>query len=229
MNLRLLLFISLLNLFYTHSHAQQKASVKYDYLLYLPKDYGATLKKYPLVIYLHGGSHKGKDLEKLKGYGLPQLVDQGEDFNFIIASPQCPDDKYWSTENWFDSLHMDLTENYRIDTNRLYVTGISMGGYGAYTVAMDFPGKFAAILALCGGVNDSDTSRICSLKNIPIWTFHGTADDKIPIRETERIADQLKSCNGNMKFTRLKNAGHGIEYLYDEKRKIYRWMLKQRK
>jgi predicted peptidase len=106
-----------------------------------------------------------------------------------------------------------------------------MGGYGAYITALDFPHIFAAIVPLCGGINDSDTTRICNLSKIPIWTFHGTADDKIPIAETERIINELKKCKNkaNIKFTRLKNEGHGIEYLYEKEPEIYKWMLKQEK
>lgn len=229
MNFRQLLFLCLAFLISSHSYAQQKTKVKYDYLLYLPKDYAKSSKKYPLVIYLHGGSHKGHNLNKLKAYGLPYLVDKGQDFDFIIASPQCPEGKYWSSENWFESLYESLTKDHRIDINRIYLTGISMGGYGTYITAMDFPDKFAAIVPLCGGINDSDTTRICTLKNMPIWTFHGTADDQIPISETERIARLLNACRGQMTFTRLKDEGHGIQYLYENKPEIFRWMLKQRR
>jgi predicted peptidase len=213
----------------TSLSAQEKQKVNYKHLTYLPKSYNADTSKYPLVIYLHGGSQKGNDLEKLKIYGLPYLVDQGKDFDFVMVAPQCPEGRYWSTENWFDSLYNEVTSTYRIDKNRVYITGISMGGYGTYTTALDHPEKIAAIVPLCGGVNDSDTTRICSLKNIPILTFHGTADDQISILETERIAESLKKCNGNITFHRLKGEGHGIQYLYETKPEIYEWMLRQRK
>ena len=106
-----------------------------------------------------------------------------------------------------------------------------MGGYGTYITALDFPDVFAAIIPLCGGINDSDLSRICNLSKIPIWTFHGTADDKISITETERIAKGLESCEtkSNFKFTCLENEGHGIEYLYEKNPEIYKWMLKKKK
>ena len=215
--------------FMSQSIAQEKPKASYKHLTYLPKNYNADTSNYPLVIYLHGGSQKGNDLEKLKVYGLPYLVDQGKEFNFIMVAPQCPEGRYWSTENWFDSLYNEVTSNYRIDKGRVYVTGISMGGYGTYTAALDHREKIAAIVPLCGGVNDSDTSQICTLKDIPILTFHGTADDQISILETERIAESLKKCNGNITFHRLEGEGHGIQYLYETKPEIYEWMLKQRK
>jgi len=231
MNFKTYFLIILISLFGINAYSQTKIKASYDYLLYLPKDYSKTTKKYPLVIYLHGGSQKGNDLNKLKIYGLPYLVEKGQDFDFIIASPQCPDNKYWSTENWFENLYADLSAKYRIDTSRIYITGISMGGYGAYITALDFPDKFAAVVALCGGINDSDLSRVCNLSKIPIWAFHGTADDKIPFSETERIAKGLESCEtkNNFKFTRLENEGHGIEYLYEKNPEIYKWILKQKK
>jgi predicted peptidase len=216
-------------LFSIVSYGQEKVKAKYNYLLYLPKDYSKSEKKYPLLIYLHGGSQRGNDLNKLKVYGLPYLIDKGKNFDFIIVSPQCPENRYWTTENWFEPLYSDLMMRYRIDTDKIYCTGISIGGYGVYIVAMDFPDKFTAIVPLCGGINDSDTSRVCNICNIPIWTFHGTADDKIPINETERIVSRLRKCKGKIKFTKLQNEGHGIEYLYEIKSQIYEWLLKQKK
>lgn len=147
-----------------------------------------------------------------------------------MVALQCSDGIYWSTENWFDSLYNEVTSNYRIDKSRVYVTGISMGGYGTYTAALNHPDKIAAIVPLCGGVNDNDITRICTLKDIPILTFHGTADTEISIHETERIAEYLKKCNGNnITFHRLEGEGHGIQYLYETNPEIYEWLLMQRK
>lgn len=227
MNKRIVLFLLLASCIYGLTYSQPKPKAVYNYLLYLPEDYAEQTRNYPLVIYLHGGSQKGNDLNKLKTYGLPYLVDQGNNFDFIIVSPQCPDNKYWSSEDWFEPLYTKLLAEYRIDINKVYLTGISMGGYGTFIVAMDYPDKFAAILPLCGGCNDSDTTRICHLKDIPIWTFHGTADDAIPISETERIVNTLNECGGQIKFTKLEGEGHGIQYLYEEYPEMYKWMLQQ--
>jgi len=224
-----LLAVIFFGFFMSQSIAQEKQKVNYKHLTYLPKSYNTDTSKYPLVFYLHGGSQKGNNLEKLKIYGLPYLVDQGKEFDFIMVAPQCPEGKYWSTENWFDSLYNEVTSNYRIDKSRVYVTGISMGGYGTYITALDHPEKIAAIVPLCGGINDNDTTRICTLKDIPILTYHGTADDEISIQETERIAESLKKCNGNIIFHRLTGKGHGIQYLYETEPWIYEWLLMQRK
>lgn len=200
-----------------------KPKADYPYLLYLPEEYSTDDRSFPLVIYLGGGSQSGDDLNKLKTYGVPFYIEQGHEYNFIVASPQCPKNKYWTEEDWFDSLYADLMSKYRIDTTRIYVTGISNGGFGTWQVAMDHPDMFAAIAPLCGGVNDKDTSNICSLKDLPVWTFHGTADNMIPISETERIVNKL-AVYGHIKFTRLQDEGHGIQYLYEDNR-IFDWLL----
>ncbi len=225
MTYRLLLALLLLG---GHCQAQTaaKPKAKYPYLLYLPEDYDAGKARYPLLGYLHGGSQKGTDLNKLKAYGPPQLVDQGRDFPFIIASPQCPEGKYWSTDDWFAALYADLVARYRVDKRRVYVTGISMGGYGAWQAAADYPETFAAVVPLCGGLNDS--AQVCRVKRIPVWTFHGTQDDVISIGETEKLVRGLGRCNGRVTFTRLENEGHAIQYLY-ERDDLYEWMLNQKK
>ncbi|WP_338874776.1 PHB depolymerase family esterase [Spirosoma sp. SC4-14] len=205
---------------------KSKAEAKYPYLLYLPNDYATSKGSYPLVIYLHGGSQRGNDLNKLKVYGLPSLVEKGNHYSFIIASPQCPDGKFWSTDNWFEPLYAELINRYRIDTKRVYLTGISMGGYGAWQTAVAYPDRFAAIMPLCGGCDDS--TQICKLQKIPIWTFHGVADDIVPISETEQLVKRLAQCNGQVKFTRLENQGHNIQYLFDDKT-LYNWLLKHHK
>ena len=206
----------------TLAQPRSKSNEKYDYLLYLPKEYDDTKDKYPLVIYLHGSSQAGNDLSKLKTYGPPYMVDKGHDYKFIIAAPQCPEGKFWSTDNWFDALYKELTTKYRIDKKRIYLTGISMGGYGTWQTAVDHPKAFAAIAPLCGGCDDS--TRICRIKRVPVWTIHGSADEVIPISETERLVNRLGRCDGQVKYTRIENEAHGIQYFY-EKNDIYDWLL----
>ena len=115
----ILLFIGLNGFVYGQDNSKPK--VKCEYLLYLPEDYSNQTDTFPLLIYLHGGSMCGDNLEKLKVYGLPKLIDSGNQYDFIIASPQCPSDTYWSRIDWFDSLYQELNSKYRIDKNRQYL------------------------------------------------------------------------------------------------------------
>lgn len=210
-----------------HSQPLSKNEAKYNYLVYLPKDHQE--KKYPVIIYLHGSSHSGNDLNKLKQYGLPHAIDKGREFDFIVISPQCPDGKLWSSENWFGPLYAELISKYQIDTNRIYLTGVSMGGGGVFDVAKDYPDIFAALVPLCAWA--SGTDRICNISHIPIWTFHGTEDNVVPISQTERKVETLQACEGNIQFTRLESEGHRIQWLYEsqESYDIYEWMLKHKK
>jgi len=209
-----------------YAQSSLKPAIKCNYLLYLPEGYNNSDQNFPLLVYLHGKSHRGNDLNKLKGYGLPRLIDKGNNYAFIIASPQCPDTTYWARVNWFDSLYSDLTSKYRIDPNRIYLTGISMGGYGSWQAALDFPDRFAAIVPLCGGCSDS--TDLCSIKDLPVWTFHGTKDNIVPIHETEYIVERLKKCGSNVRFTRIENAGHDITSEFENK-EIYDWLIQQKK
>lgn len=205
-----------------------KPKANYPYLLYLPEGYADTNTDFPLLIYLGGGSQRGTDLDKLKSYGVPHEMEQGKRLDFIVVAPQCPADRYWTNENWFDSLYHILTTTYRVDTNRIYVTGISIGGYGTWQVAMDHPDRIAAIVPLCGGVNEPEMANLPKLKGVPAWTLHGTSDDLIPIGETERVADALRAMGADITFTKLEGEGHGIQYLYGEDR-LYEWLRKHRK
>jgi predicted peptidase len=211
----------------TYSQDNIKPKIKCNYLLYLPQAYMGSQDSFPLIIYLHGSGRRGGDLNKLKANGLPYLIDKGYNYEFIIASPQCPENTYWSQINWFDSLYLDLTSKYRIDEKRIYITGISMGGFGTWQAAMDYPDKIAAIVPLCGGCNDS--INICRINKIPIWTFHGAADTITSINETQKLVTRLNECNGNIRFTRIENEGHGLQFIYEKNPEIYKWMLEQRK
>lgn len=204
----------------------EKPTIKCNYLIYVPDTYKSEENDFPLIIYLHGKSHRGNDLDKLKGYGLPYLISKGHKYNFIIASPQCPDTTYWSSVNWFDALYNELTEKYRIDKDRVFVTGISLGGYGTWQAAMDHPDKIAAIVPMCGGCADS--AEICRIKDIPVWAFHGTKDEIVKIIETEDLVNRLKACNGKVRFTKIENAGHDITNTF-ENQEIYDWLIKQKK
>lgn len=198
----------------------------YPYLLYTPVDYDKNpYKKWPLIVYLHGASLRGTDTNLLKKYGLPDLIERGEQFDFIIASPQCPPGKTWINDDWFPPFYNNLTQKYRIDSTRIYLTGMSMGGFGTWYIGAEYQEYFAAIAPLCGGGNPDDALKY---KDVAVWAVHGTKDRIVPLKRSQEMVTALETQNHDVRFTKLKGEGHGIQDFYEEK-KLYRWFLMHRK
>ncbi len=200
----------------------------YRYIIYTPSDYRSdTIKSYPLIIYLHGGSHRGSDLKQLYGYGIPDQIYRGREFPFIIAAPQCPLLLRWSTDNWFENFFSEITSKYRIDNNRVYLTGVSLGGSGTWYLAIKYPEKFAAIAPMCGFTSHIkyiyDNAQ--NLADIPIWAFHGETDLTVPVEETDRMIEKLKNKNNKIKYTRMPGVGHWVHWLVYPEQELYDWFL----
>lgn len=200
-----------------------KVTVSANYLLYLPKDYSENNESYPLVLFLHGAGERGNDLEKVKVHGLPRLINEGKEFPFIVVSPQCPEEVFWSTDV-LSALLDEIEANYRVDKNRIYVTGLSMGGHGTWSLALAEPNRFAAIAPVCGW---SVPSVACTIKHLPIWVFHGAKDDVVPISASEIMVERLKSCDGNVKFTVYPEANHDSWTETYNNEELYKWFLEQ--
>lgn len=217
------------DILFEHGLKQNPKNVNYNYMPYLPTDYNAdTTKKWPLIIYLHGGSHRGTDLNKLYEYGVPDQIHRGREFPFIIVSPQCPKYMWWSSDNWFENLYNEITEKYRIDTNRVYLTGFSLGGSGTWFLAAKFPEMFAAIAPIAGATSHIDfiDDNINNLVDIPVWAFHGNIDNMVPVEESERIIEKLEEKNKNLKLSVEPNVGHWINWLVYPGQDLYDWFLK---
>ena len=209
----------------TGSGEPDRVPAAYHYLTYLPGDYAASRKEYPLVIYLHGSSARGSNLASVKVSGLPRMAEDGNKFKFILIAPQCPSGMLWSSEDWAGALLKEVSSRYRVDRSKIYLTGVSMGGGGTFDVAKRYPEVFAALAPLCAWA--SDTHQICKLKNVPVWTFHGTDDRVVPISQTEEKVRALRNCGGEIKYTRLKGEGHGIHHVYDpgNEYRLLEWLL----
>lgn len=201
----------------------------YPYLTYLPDDYEKNNNQYSLIIYLHGSSQRGNDLMRLKSYGMPRYLENGGKVNSIVIAPQCPPGRLWDSEEWFMDTFNQLKKKYRIDPDRVYLTGVSMGGGGTFEIAKKHPDTFAALVPLCAW--QSTTTNLCKLSKIPIWTLHGENDTTVPISETEAKATVLKKCNANIRYDRLADEGHSIHWIYEnpERYDIYNWMLKHKR
>jgi pimeloyl-ACP methyl ester carboxylesterase len=213
---------------FDHGMNQHPRKVSYRYATYLPRDYDANAsRKWPLVIYLHGGSDRGTDLKKVYSSGIPDQVYRGREFPFVMLAPQCPEHLRWSTDDWFESFFAEATAKYKFDTDRIYLTGPSLGGSGTWYLAVRYPGTFAAIAPISGFTSHLAyiDEHLDNLLELPIWAFHGKLDTVVPFEETERLVKLLEGRNPNLKFTAEPEAGHSIHWQVYPGQEIYDWLL----
>jgi len=201
-------------------------TVKLNYLLYLPKDYGKDKeRKFPLIMFLHGAGERGDDINRVKIHGIPKIVEQKEDFPFIAVSPQCPETSWWPIEiDALKALLDEIMEKYAVDQDKIYLTGLSMGGYGSWALGIAYPDKFAAIVPICGGGN---ADKVTVLKNVPIWVFHGAKDGVVKLEESDKMVNALKNAGGNVQFTVYPDADHDSWSATYDNPELYEWLLKQ--
>lgn len=195
-----------------------------DYLLHIPdtEDQPAD-KKWPVILFLHGSGERGTDLNKVKANGLPNIVDQDKSFPFIVISPQCPEDEFWAMEKEaLLAIVEHVLKNYPADPKRVYLTGLSMGGYGAWHLPIDYPHVFAAVAPVCGGI---DPSKAAALRDVPIWAFHGAKDDVVPLSESQGIVDALEAIEANVKLTVYREGNHNAWDETYSNPDLYKWFL----
>ncbi|MGD8240603.1 MAG: prolyl oligopeptidase family serine peptidase [Armatimonadota bacterium] len=195
------------------------------YLLYLPQGYEEGDEAWPLMLFLHGAGERGDDLERLKILGPPKIAEERQDFPFVLVSPQCPADEWWSIQV-LDALLDEIIAGYRIDEDRVYLTGVSMGGYGAWMLAGHRPDRFAALVPICGGGLPPMTQKMV---HIPVWVFHGAKDDMVPIERSRVMVDTLRGFGGNVKFTIYPEAKHDSWTETYDNPDLYEWLLEQRR
>jgi predicted peptidase len=213
-----------------------KKKVRANYLLYLPKDYSATSKKsWPLMLFLHGAGERGTNLARVAVHGPPKLVGQGKrDLPFIIVSPQCATGERWKTDV-LTALLDDVALKYRVDTNRIYVTGLSMGGYGAWALATEHPERFAAVVPICGGgeivpILLASPKKKAALKSLGVWAFHGAKDPVVKLEESEKMINAFKQIGAaDVRLTVYPEATHDSWTETYENEKLYDWLLAHRR
>lgn len=204
----------------------RKVTMELEYLLSLPKEYDKDRgKAWPLMVFLHGAGERGSDINKVKVHGPAKLIEQGKEFPFIIVSPQCPENQWWPNRvETVMALIDEISEKYRVDPKRIYLTGLSMGGYGTWAIASTFPNRFAAIVPICGG---GQPYLAANLKSVPIWAFHGAKDPVVPLNESERMVNAVKAFGGNAKLTVYPEAQHDSWTETYNNPDLYEWLLKQ--
>ena|GEM_PF-2950348 len=199
-----------------------------NYLLTLPKDFDNTSdEKRPLLVFLHGSGERGKDFALLKKAGIPKIYDKIENFPFVTISPQCPINANWDNYLYVVNDIIDKTvKEFGIDPDRIYLTGLSMGGRGTWHMAMKYPDKFAAIIPIAGYGN---VSNIANLKHIPVWAFHGKLDTNVPIQSEQVLVDALNAAGGDVTFSVIENAVHDVWTDVYNNEKIYEWLLQHKR
>lgn len=201
-------------------------TIEMQYLLYLPPAYDTSEETWPLLLFLHGAGERGDDLELVKVHGPPKMIAQGRDFPFVVVSPQCPKDEWWSIDALHDLLN-EIVETYRIDTARIYVTGLSMGGYATWGLACTYPERFAAVVPICGG---GDREKAPLMKEVPTWVFHGAKDEAVPLKQSQEMVDALKAAGSDVRFTVYPEGGHveAWQNAYGDPA-LWEWLAKQRR
>jgi len=213
-----------------HPQAFEKVITKIlncQYLLFLPEDYDKKQQQWPMILFLHGAGERGIDLNLVKKHGPPKIVEQQKDFPFIVVSPQCPQDRWWTDETeMLINLLDDIVSRYNVDTERIYLTGLSMGGYGTWTLAAAYPERFAAIAPICGG---GERYMADKFKNVPVWAFHGAKDNLVPPVKSEEMVNAINARGGNAKLTVYPDATHDSWTATYDNPELYSWFLKHRK
>jgi predicted peptidase len=215
------------------------------YLLFTPKDYRSDGKKWPLLLFLHGiGECSNDDLARVKIHGSAHIVDSRPDFPFVVVTPQLPlppgydpKAKYtpeqivaFARDAWKPEPLVQLMDHVKkqlnIDPARVYVTGLSMGGFGTWRLAAEYPNYFAAALPICGGGEPEKMAK--ALRRVPIWAFHGAKDPVVPLAESERMVEAVKRAGGDVKFTVYPEAMHNSWTQTYDNPKVYEWLLEHR-
>ncbi|WP_454702937.1 carboxylesterase family protein [Agrobacterium burrii] len=218
----------------TFAQAEQKAmksdvtiASDINYLLYTPKDYASSDKTYPLVVWLHGGDQGGGDIEKLRRSGLPKLIEEGRDFPFLVFSPQNPSEELLYPIERVASVLQAVVADHRVDRERIYLIGYSRGGFGAWSMAMQFPETFAAIVPIAGGGIRHYLNR--TNDRTAFWAFHGANDAVIPLSDTVVLVQRLQELKRNVRLTVFEDTDHeAVEGKVLKDEAMWTWLLEQK-
>jgi predicted peptidase len=201
-------------------------------------------KKYPLVVFLHGAGERGNDNTKQLVHGMADFASDEvmQKYPAFVIAPQCPEGKQWVDVPWSADEHampekpsvplrqtLDLIDQLKkklpIDDSRIYVTGLSMGGFGTWDAIQRRPNFFAAAAPICGGGDAALAERI---KRVPVWAFHGDADGAVKVRRSRDMIAALKAAGGSPKYTEYPGVGHNSWTATYSNPEFYAWLFEQK-
>ncbi|NLF68516.1 MAG: phospholipase [Candidatus Anammoximicrobium sp.] len=217
---------------------------KLPYRILRPQDYDPQTK-YPLVLFLHGAGERGDDNVKQLIHGMNDFArdEIRAKYPCFVVAPQCPKERKWVEVNWSAPAHempaqpaaplrlameaiAGLEKEFSIDPDRIYVTGLSMGGYGTWDAVARYAGRFAAAAPICGGGDPAQAPKIAS---IPLWVFHGAKDGVVKPERSRQMIEAIKQAGGNPKYTEYPNAGHDAWSATYKNPEFYAWLFAQRR
>jgi predicted peptidase len=212
------------------SRINKKSSIEvtldFNYILELPRNKPSG-KLLPLIVFLHGSGERGDSADLVMVHGPWYFAADNEDFPFMILAPQCKEGESWDPVK-LDLLLDEIIAGYPVDTSRIYLTGLSRGGFGVWDWVLYRPNRFAAIAPVCGASN-FHVLAANQLKDVPAWVFHGALDDVIPVSFSADLVKRLKSLGADVQFTVYPYAGHDAwteTYMNEE---LYKWFLSHHK
>ena len=216
-------------------HGRVTRKIELRSLLYLPKDYQAEGdQRWPLLLFLHGAGERGTDITLVAKHGPPKLAARKKEFPFILVSPQCPPGQIWDDAALLALLD-HVIARFRIDAHRVYLTGLSMGGYGTWSLGLKNPERFAAIAPVCGGGCGADIllanqTKSRTLRSLAVWAFHGAKDTVVPPAESKVMVAALKKAGcHDVSLTLYPHTGHDAHTETYNNPKLYEWFLSRRR
>ncbi|MEC9476998.1 MAG: transglutaminase domain-containing protein [Planctomycetota bacterium] len=205
------------------SDEEGNRTVEMNYQLFVPTSFDAD-KKMPLLLFLHGAGERGDNIEKVKKWGPPRFVDKRPDFPFIVVSPQCPRGQYWDTPA-LSKLLDHLEQTLPVDSDQILITGLSMGGFGTWSLIAAEPDRFAAAAPVCGGGHRATAPR---LTEIPIWNFHGADDSVVQEKRSKQMVEAIRAAGGTrIKYTLYPDVGHDSWKQAYSGKELWNWLLEQ--
>ena len=205
--------------------SDQGGSTTMGYWSYLPKA-GKPATGWPLLVFLHGSGERGTDLELVKKHGPPKLAGTKPELeSFFMLAPQCPTGRWWDTVAVKDLIDQTVAQQ-PVDPKRIYITGISMGGFGTWNLLREYPDFMAAAVPVCGA---GDPAAVSRFKAVPVWAFHGDKDEAVPVQRSIEMVEALKMVNGNVKFTLYKDTSHDCWTRTFDDAALYQWLLNQKR
>ena len=215
--------------FLNRAHKDSEGN-EYKYVVFVPHDYKPD-KAWPVILFLHGAGERGDDGELQAKVGLaPAIRKREKEFPFIAVFPQCAKNGFWRAESPDGQRAMailaEVEKEFKTDHNRVYLTGLSLGGMGTWSIGMKYPDRFAALVPVCGS---GDTSRAAKLAKLPIWCFHGDDDKAVNVEGSRSMIAAIKEAGGNPKYTEYPGVGHNSWDAAYGTAELYTWLLEQKR